>query len=487
MQILTKSGDEIYLVYHPYEKIEVGESLEIVNDRENRGLIVQVIELNLVDLPGILEDVVRHEAIRTGFRVVEVASGDVQKLMIDVKNMKIAKTKIRYEIRNGEIVPWSGWTPSRSSEIKNIKISELIKSLDIEGKRNIVAGSNIFDGSDFTVNAYDLQGINVIVGKKGTGKSHLAKTLLLGLINYGARVVVFDINDEYSNLRYRVNGTKSEYYEKIVTLEPDPPEDSEYTPLKFTLPYIGLEVFYSVMVDVLKLPEASAATLREIWKRLKESGLLSMSQLFDEIDDESARVKEAIYRRLKAVEETGIVTEGEKEETRIEEYLEILKDGGALIINLKAKSRVAQGIVVQTIVSKLRQILESRESKPLFLFAEEAHLYLGRTMWLDLVTRMRHLGAYQFYMTNTPTSIDDLIIRQTDNIFIFNLTNKKDIDHIMPATKIDEETIKSIVPALPPRTYLAIGTTTREYPFIAYTRSLEYQTAGKTRLLWEER
>ena len=486
MQILTKSGDEIYLVYHPDEKIEVGESLEIVDARENRGLIVQVIELNLVDLPGILEDVVRHEAVRT-VRVVEVASGDVQKLMIDVKNMKIAKTKIRYEIRNGEIVPWSGWTPSRSSEIKSIRIGELIKSLDIEGKRNIVVGLNIFDGSDFIVNAYDLQGINVIVGKKGTGKSHLAKTLLLGLIDYGARVVVFDINDEYSNLRYRLDGSKSKYYEKIVTLEPSPPEDSEYTPLKFTLPYIGLEVFYSVMVDVLKLPEASAATLREIWNRLEESGILSMSLLFDMIDRESARVKEAIYRRLKSVEETGIVTEDEKEETRIEEYLEKLKDGGALVINLKAKSRVAQGIVVQTIVSKLRQILESRESKPLFLFAEEAHLYLARTMWLDLVTRMRHLGAYQFYMTNTPTSIDDLIIRQTDNIFIFNLTNKKDLDHILPATKIDEETIKSIVPALPPRTYLAIGTITKEYPFIAYTRSLDYQTAGKTRLLWEER
>ncbi|RLE64668.1 MAG: hypothetical protein DRN53_00670 [Thermoprotei archaeon] len=487
MQILTKSGDEIYLVYHPDEKIEVGETLEIIDTKEDRGLIVQVIELNLVDLPGILEDVVRQEAVSKNFRVLEVASSDLKKLMIDLKNMKIAKTKIRHEIKRGKIVPWSGWTPSRSSEIKSIKIRELVKSLDIEGKRNIVAGSNVFDGSDFIVNAYDLQGINVIVGKKGTGKSHLAKTLLLGLIDHGARVLVFDINDEYSNLRYKVDGSKSEYYEKIITLEPDPSKDSEYTPLKFTLPYIGLEVFYSVMVDVLKLPEASAATLREIWNRLEESGSLRLSKLFHEIENESSRVREAIYRRLKALEETRIVTEDEEKETRIEEYLKNLESGGALIVNLKAKSRIAQSIVVQTIVSKLRQILESKDSKPLFLFAEEAHLYLERTMWLDLVTRMRHLGAYQFYMTNTPTSIDDLIIRQTDNIFIFNLTNRKDLDHIMPATKIDEETIKSIVPALPPRTYLAIGLTTKEYPFIAYTRELEYQTAGKTRLLWKER
>jgi len=291
MHILTKSRDEIYLVYHPDEKIEVGESLKIVDTRENRGLIVQVIELNLVDLPGILEDIVRREAIRTRAKIEEITSHEVQKILVDIKNMKIAKTKIRYEIRNGKIVPWSGWTPSRSSEISSINTSELIKSLDIVGKRNIVAGINIFDGSDFIVNAYDLQGINVIVGKKGTGKSHLAKTLLLGLIDNGAKIVVFDINDEYSNLKYRIDNTKSKYHDKIITLEPNPPKDSKYIPLKFTLPYIGLEVFYSVMIDVLKLPEASAATLREVCNDLEGIKALNLNNLFQEIEDKSARVK----------------------------------------------------------------------------------------------------------------------------------------------------------------------------------------------------
>lgn len=487
MQIFRKIGDEIYLVYHPNEKIEVGENLEIVDIREKRGLIIQVIELNLVDLPGILEDIVRQEAIKKEAKVVEVMPSDVKRTLADVKNMKIAKTKIRYEIRDNRMLPWSGWTPSRTSKIRRINTSDLIKSLDMIGKRRIVIGLNAFDNSEFIIDAFELQGINVIVGKKGTGKSHLAKTLLLGLINFGAKIVVFDINDEYSNLRYRIDGSKSPYYQRIITLEPSPPKVSEYIPLKFTLPYIGLDVFYSVMVDVLRLPEASATTLREVWNNLKDEKSLKLESLFDEIEGKSVRVKEAIYRRLRAVKETGIITDKKEEETRIEDYLNKLEVGGALIINLKAKGRVAQSIVVQTIASKLRQILEEGRSKPLFLFAEEAHLYLERTMWLDLVTRMRHLGAYQFYMTNTPTSIDNLILRQTDNIFIFNLTNKKDLDHILPATKIDEETIKSIVPSLPPRTYLTIGTATGEYPFMAYTKELEYQTSGKTKLLWEEK
>jgi len=461
--------------------------LKLYDCNEKRGLILQVIELNLVDLPGILEDIVRHEAVRSKADVSEISTDGVARLITDIRNMKIARTKIRFEIRDGEIIPWSGWTPSRSSTIENMDLADLIKSLRIVGRRNIVVGYNFYDRSSFIVNAYDLQGINIITGKKGTGKSHLAKSFLLGLIDYGARIVVFDINDEYSNLRYSKNGSESEYSSRILTLEPDPLESSEYTALKFTLPYIGLDVFYSVMVDVLRLPEASATTLREIWNDLSERDSLTLDNLFSHVDRQSARVREALYRRLKAIEETNIITTRREEETRIEDYLNKLTGGGALVICLKAKSRVSQSIVVQTIISKIKSILERKESKPLFIFAEEAHLYLDRTAWIDLVTRMRHLGAYQFYITNTPTSIDDLIIRQTDNIFIFNLTNKKDLDHILPATKIDEETINSIVTSLPPRLYLAVGECTKGYPFLAITKDLEFQTAGKTRLLWEDR
>ncbi|RLB34597.1 MAG: hypothetical protein DRH12_17315, partial [Deltaproteobacteria bacterium] len=174
-----------------------------------------------------------------------------------------------------------------------------------------------------------------------------------------------------------------------------------------------------------------------------------------------------------------------QEETKIEELLENIKHGGAIIINLKAKNVVTQQIVVQTIITKIQEILEKPDSTPLFLFAEEAHLYLQRTIWTDIVTRMRHLGAFQFYMTNTPTSLDELIIRQTDNIFIFNLTNRSDLNHLLPATKIDEETIFSITKALPPRTFLAIGQATGEYPFMAQTKPLKQKTAGKTKLLWK--
>ena len=175
-----------------------------------------------------------------------------------------------------------------------------------------------------------------------------------------------------------------------------------------------------------------------------------------------------------------------KREVNFEKLLANMKDeGDALIINLKGKGYIVQKIVVQAIIAKLQKFLESSQSYPLFILAEEAHLYISQTSWLDLITRMRHLGAFQLYITNTLTSIDQLIIRQTDNTFIFNLTNPKDIEHILPAAKIDKAIMELVAPALPPKTFLAIGQAASDYPFILKTKPLPYLTAGKTRLLWK--
>ena len=486
MKILMKAGDEIILVHRPDEEVRVGESL-ILKEPSGRGLLVQVIEENLVDLPGILEDTLRREAISRSVKVVEVQTEPVKDVMDMVQNMKASRAKIRKEVmfEGGSVTyrPWSGWTPTREASVERLDDDDLRRSLEIGVDYQVEIGSSTHSLRPFVISAKSLQGINVIVGKKGTGKSHIAKTILLGLIDHGAQCIVFDINDEYSNLRWNLDGSPSEYHERIISLEPNP-RSSRYTRMAFTLPYIGLDVMYSVMVEALGLPDASAFAFRNAWRELESRGSLSLANLESRVLTLDSRVREAILRRLDTIRAARIITDDEREETTIESLLDRIRGGGAIVINLKAKDSVTQRIVVQTVVSKLQQILEDPESRPLFVVAEEAHFYIDKVMWLDLVTRMRHLGAYQIYMTNTPTSIDDVIIRQTDNIFIFNLTNKSDLEHIMPATKIDRETVMSLVPSLPPRTCLVVGQATSEYPFIVETRPLPVATAGETRLLW---
>ncbi|RLF10442.1 MAG: hypothetical protein DRJ62_05120, partial [Thermoprotei archaeon] len=107
---MMKAGDEIILVHRPDEEVRVGESL-ILKEPSGRGLLVQVIEENLVDLPGILEDTLRREAISRSVSVVEVQTEPVKDVMDMVQNMKASRAKIRKEVmfEGGSVTyrPWS--------------------------------------------------------------------------------------------------------------------------------------------------------------------------------------------------------------------------------------------------------------------------------------------------------------------------------------------------------------------------------------------
>jgi len=53
---------------------------------------------------------------------------------------------------------------------------------------------------EFAPGGRALEKVNVIVGAKGSGKSHLAKVIPLGLMRAGAPYLVLDGNREYGGL-----------------------------------------------------------------------------------------------------------------------------------------------------------------------------------------------------------------------------------------------------------------------------------------------
>lgn len=483
MEMFRKLGDEVILIYNPrLENVEIGQNIKIMDKAVKRGIIVQVIEQSLVDLTGILEDIVRRESIGEQ-KVTEYTSPEYIKYSLDVKNMKFARAKVRKEVTilDGEedLLPWSGWIPDRSAEATTIPDEFIVKKLGIGFDYKICAGQTIFTGKDLEISAYELQGINVIVGKKGTGKSHMAKALLLGLIDHGAKCLIFDVNDEYSRLGFTVEGKDSPYKNRILPLNPG-------VNMQFSLSYAEWSVIEQVF-EALKTPDATLMDIKTKWEEFKKQGELTLKNLKNYFDSPNVNVhiRLAASKRLENIELTKLFTDDKEKAVTIEDKLANIPNGGAIVINLKGKDHIARTIIVQTILSKIQNILEREAEKPLFLFCEEAHMYISGLQWDDLVTRIRHLGAWQLYMTNTPTSLHELVIRQTDNLYVFNLTNEWDINHIQPAAKIDPETLKSIAKALPPRRCLTIGETTKDYPFIINTKPLPVATAGKTRLLFQ--
>lgn len=485
MQVYQKVGDEVILLYNPSkEEVIVGENLLIADNTKKKGILVQVFEQNLVELPGILEELIRKESLAQ-MRVQEHIPEGYQKFTVDLKNMKFARARIRKEVdlNKEEILDWSGWVPDRSSEVKPIDDKWILDKLKIGKefyKNPVYLGNTNFSKSDFHISAYNLQGITIVVGKKGTGKSHLTKAMLLGLVDLGAIGIVFDINDEYSPMTKTINGKESPYVKKLITLDPG-------KNLKFTLDYVGRDVFIDVVTIALKLPDVSTIELMNIWDRLVQGNTLSFQNLLAEANRvQNAHVRLALIRRLDRVRESNLFVDDPKQAITLENEIEKITKGGALIVNLKAKNIFTIYLVVQTILSKMENLLEEERLKPIFFVAEEAHTYFIGTNWVDAVTRMRHLGTYQIYITNTPTKLDEIVIRQTDNLFAFHLSEPQDITHITPAVKLEAETIEKIVKTLPPRRCLAIGRVTEDYPFVIDVRSLGVQAAGETKRFFKE-
>jgi len=328
-------------------------------------------------------------------------------------------------------------------------------------------------GRDFEVSAYDLQSLNMLVGLKWTGKSHLAKSLLLGLIKHGGGALVFDINDEYSSLHLgKDRQPRKEYKDKVQALAPG-------VNLKFPLKAMGADVFLNFM-EAVGVSDTSLAALSDKVQEIGEENL-TLSELRTAIRSVETRIRGALERRLKMLEDTKLIDD-KAQASVLEDLLKQLDQGNALIINLKGKTKIAMRTTVQVVLSKVTRLLDEGVLAPMFLFAEEAHMYAERADLEDLVTRMRHLGAWQFYMTNTPTSLPELVVRQTDNIFCFHLSLPDDIRYLSPASGMDDQTLAKIVKALPPRQYLAVGRVTEDYPFILKTRELDVITAGETRL-----
>ncbi len=88
-------------------------------------------------------------------------------------------------------------------------MNEILDSVGTRGQRKIKIGK-AGRASSFSVTAEALDGrITIITGRKESGKSHLAKMMVRGLLDHGAYCIIFDLNDEYASIGLRGDGSKT--------------------------------------------------------------------------------------------------------------------------------------------------------------------------------------------------------------------------------------------------------------------------------------
>ncbi len=474
MRIYRKEGDEIQLIAFPDEHIQKGDYLLIEDPGLGKGLLVQAIDLQYANVPGVLEDILR-DVMTDG----ELAGQDIDPLNISsevdaLKDTRLAVCKIRGTIaQDGGLSPSTSWIPSRtSSRIRAYPVNRLIMN---GGKRPLMVGHN--DGEAVHIDASGLDGgLNIITGRKGTGKSHLAKLMLLSLSSFGAPCVILDVNGEYVNLHKSKDGKIAST--RLSVLAPR-------SGLNFAMNKLGLRTVAGVLSNALDLPATSSKVFSTIWRELEARGNLTLPGLIQTVQSWSCHdsVREALISRLQVLLESGLFSDESNPLTE-EKILHAIEGGGILVVNLKNQSHTVRRILVEIFLGELTKILSSNWLKAAFLFAEEAHLYLRETYWDDIVTRMRHIGLFTTFITNQPDTVQEAIYRQADNVFIFNFTNEHDIETIGKVAKSDSETIRYLVRGIPTRRCLLLGNVVRDLPMMVDVEALDVRTMGETRLFF---
>ncbi len=474
MRIYRKEGDEVQLIAFPDEQVHKADYFLIEDPAASRGLLVQVIDLQYANVPGVLEDILR-DVMTDG----ELDGKDVDPLNISsevdaLKDTRLAVCKVRGTINHdGSLTSSTSWLPSRtSSRIRPYPVTRLIAN---GGHRPVKVGHT--DGEPVQIDATGLDGgLNIITGRKGSGKSHLAKLLLLSMAGWGAPCIVLDVNGEYVNLHKSKDGRQSNSRLTVLAVR---------SGLNFSTAKLGLRTIAGVLSHALDLPATSSKVFTTIWRQLESRGEVSLPNLISTVQSWSCHesVRDALASRLQVLLETGLFADETNPLTE-EKILHTIENGGVLVVNLKNQNQTVRRILVEIFLGELTKILSSNWLRAAFLFAEEAHLYLRDTYWDDIVTRMRHIGLFTTFITNQPDTVQEAIYRQADNIFIFNFTNEHDIEAIGKVAKADSETIRFLVRGIPTRRCLLLGNVVHDLPIMVDVEPLDVRTMGETRLFF---
>lgn len=126
MLLLSVRGDAVDLAYHPADgAVEVGDTFTILDLPERAdGVVAQVIATETLDHEGAKgEAIQRILAAQLDTRVLY----DRERGMGLIQGIKVARAKIRREVRGGQWGTWAGLTPSRHAAVERVVPEHLLE------------------------------------------------------------------------------------------------------------------------------------------------------------------------------------------------------------------------------------------------------------------------------------------------------------------------------------------------------------------------
>jgi Helicase HerA, central domain len=485
IQVTQITGDTVELVFNPDEEdLHVGENLSVIGRHDDRGLIVQVIELKAIFPASPLSGREQSPSVAPVFPAPAVAKPRARSPRRrktpqpgrDIRGLYFAIAKIR-KMTDPAWQPWDGWLPTSTVIVTKTADHEMLRQC-IPALGNPLWLGKTVAGEPFHIERATLGAVNLIVGAEGSETSHLAQVLVNELIDHGLPCIVFDTKGVYARLsQERVSSSTSEEgSHAIVSLVAG---DS----LKLAMSQVGVDAF-STMLRRFGLPKAVAmyftSHVARRFARLRSQHDVDQRPPFLSIDDlmHIARDLEAegqavaggaILSCLDAIKQAQVFATQPSEAIAFWDGYAQIRHGGALVIDLSKLPTCARTSVVSSLVGNLREVSTGErgmETAPLpCMFFDEAQALVARHFITDVLLPMSHLGLTSFFVTTMVTNLGDHLQHEADNLFLCQLT-PDDVRHLAKRSRVDAATLQSVGRRLRTHHSLLVGRATGGYPII---------------------
>jgi uncharacterized protein len=499
------SGDEVVFLYdHTLgDPPRVGDSYYVRETGADQALVVQIVALETFNYPSLAE-VLMRQIMEDSYGEGHVQAFVTPANAPQVENLGQAKAKIRRRILpSGEWGIWNGYLPSRNVEVNRVQDEELFQSCGLLDPNYPLALGTTLDERTFSIAGRNFEKINVITALKGMGKSHLAKVVILQLIQQGMVSVVFDVNREYNGLPSLVQDEDGD------VSNPGTIVLSASQNFRVTIEDFGRRAFIRLFEQFS--PTENTRNIFELQVNLAFDQLERIDLANQQVDASRRqprpfiniefirtrfpappRTHEAVYRaimdKLDIIQGLNLFAERVNEASSFSSAYNLCAlRGGALVVDLAPlTSRFARETFVGATLDMVERMAATSPKLP-FVFFEEAHLYASGERIDNLVTRARHLGITSTFVTNMVTHLNETVLRQVDNLFLLYLPHKDDIRHVAKSATTDEETVTAFAQRIERHHAMVVGTATRNYPIVFHVSTPDgVNMAGQTRYAFPE-
>jgi hypothetical protein len=484
IEVAQINGDTVELLFNPDEDdLYIGENLSVVERHEDRGLIVQIVELRTIAASRIAPHLNRSgrqpseppAAVTTRPRHPSRRSPRSPVRPAPCCHLAIAKIRKKAD---PSWQPWDGWIPVRNVMVLRTTDHEMLRQCVPTAGHPLRLGRTL-SGEEFYVEEALLAKINVIAGAQGAETSRLAQLIVEALIDRGAPCVVFDTKGAYHQLPLGRRGASagSPRHSPLVHLVPG-------ANLKLGVQHFGAAAFIALLTR-FGLPAAAAMyfeshVARQI-QRMKEQGDPGLPPAFLGMDDllriaydleagGQPVVGGAILSGLEAIKRTHVVASVPAETAPFWDGLAQIRAGGALIIDLSRLANRARAGLVHAVANVMCGMGAGESDLPLngspCVFFDDAHLLVNRRLMADAIVPMQLSGFTGFFVTEMVSGLDDTLLRQTDHLFIRQLASDAEASHLARSGLVDPETLRTVARRLSSRHSMLIGGVTAGYPVI---------------------